>query len=290
MAGSAEELASLLVLEELDVDLFRGLQPTSGRQRVFGGQVAAQSVMAANRSVDDVFVMHSLHSYFLRPGDPAMPIVYDVERIRDGRSFATRRVMARQHGRPIYYLTANFQKPEDGYEHQNRMPAVVGPDGGIPMVDLARRGGDGAAEEWQREWSALDVRFLGTSAIGLAEDPERPARAQLWIRVAGDLGDDPLTHQAAFTYASDLTLLGASLVPHGVHFGTPGLQMASLDHTAWFHRPFRADRWWLYDQVSPSAVGGRGLATASVYTENGELVATVAQEGLIRFRDPSAGS
>jgi acyl-CoA thioesterase-2 len=290
MAGSAEELVSLLVLEQLDVDLFRGLQPDSGRQRVFGGQVAAQSVMAANRSVDDVFVMHSLHSYFLRPGDPAVPIVYDVERIRDGRSFATRRVMARQHGRPIYYLTANFQQPEGGYEHQNRMPEVVEPDRGVPMADLARSAGDGAAEEWQREWSALDVRFLGTSAMGLPEDAERPARAQLWIRVAGDLGDDPLTHQAAFTYASDLTLLGASLVPHGVHFGTPGLQMASLDHTVWFHRRFRADEWWLYDQVSPAAVGGRGLATASVFTEDGTLVATVAQEGLIRFREPTSGS
>ena len=290
MAGTAEELVSLLVLEQLDVDLFRGRQAATGRQRVFGGQVAAQSVMAANRSVDDTFVMHSLHSYFLRPGDPAVPIVYDVERIRDGRSFATRRVMARQHGRPIYYLTANFQQPEDGFEHQDRMPEVAGPDGGIAMADLARQRGAKAAEEWQREWSALDVRYLGTSGMGLADDPRHPARAQLWIRVAADLGDDPLTHQAAFTYASDLTLLGAALVPHGVHFGTPGLQMASLDHTVWFHRPFRADQWWLYDQVSPAAVGGRGLATASVYNEDGTLVATVAQEGLIRYRDRSGDS
>lgn len=286
MAGSAEELVSLLVLEQLDVDLFRGVQPTSGRQRVFGGQVAAQSVMAANRSVEDVFVMHSLHSYFLRPGDPSVPIVYDVERIRDGRSFATRRVMARQHGRPIYYLTANFQKPEDGFDHQDRMPDVVGPDHGFPMADLARQRGTGAAEEWDREWSALDARYLGTSAIGLPEDPAHPARAQLWIRVADDLGDDPLVHQAAFTYASDLTLLGASLVPHGVHFGSEGLQMASLDHTVWFHRQFRADEWWLYDQVSPVAHGGRGLATARVFTQDGTLVATVAQEGLIRVIDP----
>ena len=171
--------------------------------------MAAQSVVAANRSVDDAFVMHSLHSYFLRPGDPAVPIVYDVERIRDGRSFATRRVMARQHGRPIYYLTANFQKPEDGFEHQDRMPDVVGPDQGVRMADLARQRGPEAAQEWEREWSALDVRYLGTSAMGLPEDPEHPARAQLWIRIAGDLDDDPLTHRAAFTYASDLTLLGA---------------------------------------------------------------------------------
>ena len=290
MAGSAEELVSLLVLEQLDVDLFRGIQPDSGRQRVFGGQVAAQSVVAANRSVDDVFVMHSLHSYFLRPGDPAVPIIYDVERIRDGRSFATRRVMARQHGRPIYYLTANFQQPEDGFEHQNRMPDVVGPDDGVPMAELARQRGAAAADLWQREWAALDVRYIGTSTMGLPDDPDRPARAQLWIRVAGALGDDPLTHQAAFTYASDLTLLGAALVPHGVHFGTPGLQMASLDHTVWFHRPFRADEWWLYDQASPVAVGGRGLATAGVYAQDGSLVATVAQEGLIRFRDRSGDS
>ena len=290
MAGSAEELVSLLVLEQLDVDLFRGIQPDSGRQRVFGGQVAAQSVVAANRSVDDVFVMHSLHSYFLRPGDPAVPIIYDVERIRDGRSFATRRVMARQHGRPIYYLTANFQQPEDGFEHQNRMPDVVGPDDGVPMAELARQRGAAAADLWQREWAALDVRYIGTSTMGLPDDPDRPARAQLWIRVAGALGDDPLTHQAAFTYASDLTLLGAALVPHGVHFGTPGLQMASLDHTVWFHRPFRADEWWLYDQASPVAVGGRGLATAGVYAQDGSLVATVAQEGLIRFRDRSNDS
>ncbi len=283
MAGSAEELASLLVLEELDVDLFRGRQPATGRQRVFGGQVAGQSVMAAASSVEGDLVMHSLHSYFLRPGDPAVPIVYDVERIRDGRSFATRRVMARQHGRPIYYLTASFQRSEAGFEHQDLMPEVVGPDEGVKMADLVRRRSTGVGEEWEREWSALDVRYLGTSAAGLPDDVAHPARARLWIRVAGDLGDDPVTQQAAFTYASDLTLLGAALVPHGVHFGTPGMQMASLDHTVWFHRPFRADEWWLYDQTSPAAIGGRGLATAHVYTEGGALVATVAQEGLIRL-------
>ncbi|PUA79630.1 acyl-CoA thioesterase [Nocardioides currus] len=286
MAASAEELASLLVLEPLDVDLFRGRQADTSRQRVFGGQVAAQAVVAANRSLDEDFVMHSLHSYFLRPGDPAVPIIYDVERIRDGRTFATRRVMARQHGRPIYYLTASFQKPEDGFEHQDRMPDVAGPEHGLSMADLARSQGEKAGEEWVREWAALDARYLGTSKIGLPEDPDHPARARLWLRIDGDLGDDPLTHQAAFTYASDLTLLGAALVPHGVHFGTPGMQMASLDHTVWFHRPFRADDWWLYDQVSPRAVGGRGLATARVFSADGTLVATVAQEGLIRIREP----
>jgi acyl-CoA thioesterase-2 len=287
MAGSAAELVALLVLEDLDVDLYRGSQPDTERQRVFGGQVAAQSVIAATRSVDPAFVLHSLHSYFLRPGDTSIPIVYDVERIRDGRSFVTRRVMARQHGRPIYYLTADFQRPEDGFEHQDRMPDVVGPERGVPMSDLARQRGPDVGEEWQREWAALDVRYVGNSAHGMPEDPDHPARAQLWIRVDGRLDDDPLTHVAAFTYASDLTLLGAALVPHGVHIGSRKLQPASLDHTIWFHHAFRADEWWFYDQVSPIATGGRGLALARVFTQDGTLVATVAQEGLIRRRDPS---
>ena len=218
--------------------------------------MAAQALVAADRSVDDAFVMHSLHSYFLRPGDTAVPIVYDVERIRDGRSFATRRVVARQHGRPIYYLTASFQKPEDGFEHQDLMPDVVGARPGGPD---GRPGAPAGTRSRRRSGSASGRRSTcATSApraMGLAEDPEHPARARLWIRIAGDLADDPLTHRAAFTYASDLTLLGAALVPHGVHFGTPGMQMASLDHTMWFHRPFRADEWWLYDQVLAHRVG-----------------------------------
>ena len=287
MAGSATELAALLELEQLEVDLFRGSQAHTERQRVFGGQVAAQAVVAATRSVDGEFVLHSLHSYFLRPGDTSIPIVYDVERIRDGRAFATRRVSARQHGRPIFYMTANFQRPEPGLEHQDRMPEVAPPEDGMPLVELARQRGPEAAEHWEREWSALDVRYVGVSGMGLPDDPDHPARARLWIRVDGRLDDDPTVQAAAFTYASDLTLLGAALVPHGIHIASPRLQPASLDHAIWFHRPFRADEWWLYDQVSPFAGGGRGLATAHVFTQSGELVATVAQEGLIRVRDES---
>lgn len=289
MPGSVPELVDLLVLERLDVDLYRGRQPETTRQRVFGGQVAAQAVAAAALSCETgegaaPMVMHSMHSYFLRPGDVDVPIIYDVERIRDGRSFATRRVMARQHGKPIYYLTANFQAPEEGLEHQDRMPDVISPEDGVPVADLARQAGREAIEEWQREWAALDVRYVGTSALGLEPDPDHPARAQLWLRVAGDLDDDPLTHLSAFAYASDLTLLGAALTPHGIHINSPRMQAASLDHTIWFHRPFRADQWFFYDQVSPVAVGGRGLATARVFTRSGELVASVAQEGLIRRR------
>ena len=285
MPASIDALMRLLELEDLDVDLYRGTQPETTRQRVFGGQVAAQALVAGARSVDGEYALHSLHSYFLRPGDTRVPIIYDVERIRDGRSFATRRVVARQHGRGIYYLTANYQRAETGLDHQDVMPEVPGPDAGYPMSALARRSSESAGEDWEREWSALDIRHLGTTAQGLDADPAHPAQARLWVRVDGDVGEDPITHLAAFTYASDLTLLGAALVPHDINIASPRLQPASLDHTIWFHRPFRADRWWLYDQVSPSASGGRGLALARVFSEDGTLVATVAQEGLIRLRD-----
>lgn len=290
MPSSAEELVELLDIETLDTDLFRGSSPDTDRQRVFGGQVAAQALIAGTRTVDPGLDVHSLHAYFLRPGDPSVPIIYDAERIRDGRSFETRRVVARQHGHPIFYLTANYQRGEEGFEHQDAMPEVPGPDEGLTFAQLMELGsGDKrSAAEAAKEWAALDTRYLGNSAYPgrthLAEDSDRPARAQLWVRINGELGDDRVLHAAAFTYASDLTLLGASLVPHDVEIGSPRLMPASLDHTIWFHRPFRADRWWLYDQWSPSASGARGLSLARVFTEDGVLGATVAQEGLIRQR------
>jgi acyl-CoA thioesterase II len=288
MPSSAAELAELLDLETLDTDLFRGNSPDTDRQRVFGGQVAAQALIAGIRTVDEEFDVHSLHAYFLRPGDTAVPIIYDAERIRDGRSFETRRVVARQHGRDIFYLTANFQRPEPGLDHQDVMPDVPGPEEGLTFAQVVEltSGRGGLASGELKEWEALDTRYLGNTAYPgqthLAEDADRPARAQVWVRINGELGDDPRVHTAAFTYASDLTLLGASLVPHDVVIGSPQLVAASLDHTIWFHRPFRADRWWLYDQWSPSASGARGLSLARVFTEDGVLVATVAQEGLIR--------
>jgi acyl-CoA thioesterase-2 len=276
------DLAELLDLEEIDVNLYRGTQSDTDRQRVFGGQVAAQAMIAGVRTVDPAYGIHSLHSYFLRPGDTRVPIVYDVERIRDGRSFATRRVAARQHGRPISSLTANFQREEEGFEHQDVMPDVPGPEEGVSMVDLMRRAGNKDADALAKEWASLDARYLGNSRRGLPEDPARPSRSRMWIRVNAELGDDPVVHQAAFTYASDMSLLGATLAAHDVR--PSEVQMASLDHTIWFHRPFRANEWWLYDQTSPSATGGRGLALARVFTQDGRLVATVAQEGLIRPR------
>lgn len=288
MVRSAEELVKLLDLETIDVNIYRGTQPSTMLQRVFGGQVAAQALVAGARTVDHDRVVHSLHSYFLRPGDTAVPIIYDVERVRDGRSFSTRRVVARQHGKAIYYMTASFQVAEDGFEHRDAMPQARPPEEAVAMGELVRRAVDGAddeqwAERWMEEWAALDLRWVGDSRHGLT-DPEHPALSLLWIKVSGPLDDDPLTHRSALAYASDLTLLGSALVPHGVRIGDADVQTASLDHTIWFHRPFRADEWLLYDQVSPSASGARGLAIGRLFTQDGVLVATVAQEGLIRPR------
>jgi acyl-CoA thioesterase II len=283
MPASAAELIALLDLEDLDVDLYRGRQPATDRQRVFGGQVAAQALIAATRSTDPAYVVHSLHSYFLLPGDTSVPIIYEVERIRDGRSFHTRRVVARQRGRSIYYLTANFHLTEDGFEHQDRMPEVIPPGGAPSLLTLMGEATGADPAELEKEWAALDLRYVADSRNGI-DDPDHPARVRMWIRVNGELGEDPRAHEAAFAYASDMTLLGAALVPHGVLLTSDNLMPASLDHTIWFHRPFRADRWWLYDQWSPSAHGARGMALARVFTEEGVLAATVAQEGLIRRR------
>jgi acyl-CoA thioesterase-2 len=286
LPSSARELVELLDLEAIDVNLFRGTQPDTILQRVFGGQVAGQALVAGARTVDADRTVHSLHSYFLLPGDTAVPIVYDVERIRDGRSFSTRRVVARQHGRAIYYMTASFQTGEEGLEHQDLMPTVSSPAESVDVGELLSRRAAERAEEWRREWAALELRWVGDSRHGGGDLPtdEHPAQSRLWMRVNGDLGDDPLLHRAALTYASDLTLLGSALVPHGMQVADPQLQSASLDHTVWFHRPFRADAWLLYDQVSPTATGARGLALGRLFTQDGVLVATVAQEGLIRYR------
>ena len=284
MPSTVDELLALLDLETLDPDLFRGRQPTTTMQRVFGGQVAGQALVAAARTAPEQMSVHSLHSYFLRPGDTAVPIIYDVDRVRDGRSFATRRVLGRQHGRPIYALTASFQVHEDGFDHQDAMPEVPSPEASVD-VGAALSASGRSGEDWLREWAVLELRHAGDSGPGgVLQGPEHPARARFWVRVHDRLPDDAVVHQAALTYASDLTLLGSALVPHGVLIGDPRLQAASLDHAVWLHRPFRADEWLLYDQVSPSASGARGLALGRLFTQEGALVATVAQEGLIRPR------
>lgn len=291
MPKDAAALVALLDLERIDDNLFRGAQEPSVLPRVFGGQVAAQALVAGTRTVDPAYAAHSLHSYFLQPGDPAAPIVYDVETLRDGRSFATRRVLARQHGRPIFALTANFQRPEEGWDHQDVMPDVLAPEDALdPRRMLAEMHPDSDAGAFD-EWDFADLRYVGSSGDGLlAADPEHPGLQRCWLRVASRLPDDPVLHVAAFTYLSDMTLMGAALAPHGARPEDGTHLVASLDHAIWFHRPFRADEWWLYDQTSPFAAGGRGLVTAGVFTEAGALVATVAQEALMRTFDASRRS
>lgn len=284
MPASLTEVIGLLDLEELEVGLYRGRQPEQTfLPRAYGGQVAAQAVMAAQRTVPDDRVIHSLHSYFLLGGDPHAPIIYDVEMVRDGGSFTTRRVAARQAGTVIFYMTASFQRTEAGFQHADRMPPVPGPDECIKLGDLIGKLQPDQVDGWRREWSSFDLRYIGDNRD--AADVNRgltPVVQRLWFRADGDLPADDRLHNAAFTYISDFSLLSATLLPHGVRIGDPGLMVASLDHTIWFHRPIRADEWLLYDQTSPSASGARGLSTAHVFSREGTLVATVAQEGLIR--------
>jgi acyl-CoA thioesterase-2 len=282
--ASLTEVIGLLDLEELEVGLYRGRQPGhTFLPRAYGGQVAAQGVMAAQRTVPDDRIIHSLHAYFLLGGDPHAPIIYDVEMVRDGGSFTTRRVAARQAGKVIFYMTASFQRFEKGFEHQDRMPAVPGPDDCAKLGDLIERLRPDQIDGWRREWSSFDLRYVGDNRDG--SDANRtltPVVQRLWFRADGDLPNDDRVHNAAFTYISDFSLLSAALLPHGVYIGDPSLMVASLDHAIWFHRPIRADQWLLYDQASPSASGARGLSTAHVFSQDGTLVATVAQEGLIR--------
>jgi acyl-CoA thioesterase II len=279
---SVSELIDLLDLEEIEIGLFRARQPDTQLQRVFGGQVLAQALIAAARTVPVSRVLHSLHAYFLVPGRTDLPIVYDVEAVRDGGSFSSRRAVARQGGKVIFYLSSSFHELEEGFEHLDRVPDdVPAPEACPNLGEVFSEASGLPGSFWEREWGALDVRYVGDSRPGGAlVNEHHPARSRVWVRARGTLPEDRRLHHAALAYASDLTLLGATTVPHGVFIGL-NVQAASIDHAMWFHRPFRADDWLLYDQVSPSASGGLGLATAQLF-QNGILVSTVAQEGLIR--------
>ena len=278
--GAVDELVTLLDLENIEVNFFRGLSPAVDQQRVFGGQVAGQALVAAARTVDDDRSIHSLHAYFLRPGDPKVPILYEVDRQRDGRSFTTRRVVAIQHGRPIFNMSASFHLPEDGFSHQFEMPAGVTPPD--ELDDFETRWAPYKAElgDWYTRPRAIDTRYADWSPPDRA-DP-LPPRHRVWVRANGVLPDQPVLHACVLAYLSDMTLLDTTLLPHGGTFMNGRIQMASLDHAMWFHRPFRADDWLLYDQDTPSGSDGRGLARGFFFTEAGELAVSVVQEGLIR--------
>ncbi|MGH9082812.1 MAG: acyl-CoA thioesterase [Acidimicrobiales bacterium] len=280
MSESLDFLVRLLDLEAIEVNIFRGIQPAEERQRVFGGQVAAQALVAAGRTVAHGQV-HSLHSYFLRPGDPMVPILYEVDRIRDGRSFTTRRVVAIQHGRAIFNMQASFHDDEEGPDHQFPMPDVPPPESVAPLIErLAPRRDQ--FTEWFARPHPIDQRHLGDLPWEKAEASEPYQR--LWIRADGELDDGPLLHAAVVTYASDLSLFDTILRAHPVRWDNPAFMGASLDHCMWFHRSFRADEWLLYDTDSPVATGARGLARGFLYDRSGRLVVSMVQEGLVRVR------
>lgn len=285
--ASLTHLLGLLDLENIEENVFRGTSPAEPVQRVFGGQVLAQALVAATRTVAQNRLCHSLHAYFLRPGDPKVPILYQVDRSRDGGSFTARRVVAIQHGLQIFILAASFQKSEAGFEHQSQMPVVPGPD--ELEDDQQRLLRDPALAPHIRAWVARERPFETRSVLGrgpFAGNGDRPARAavdHIWLKTRGPLPDDFATHRALLAFVSDMSLLDTSLLPHGKSIFAD-VQVASLDHAMWFHRPFRADEWLLYVQDSPSAWGARGFNRGAIYRRDGTLVASVAQEGLIRPR------
>ncbi|MFF5917676.1 acyl-CoA thioesterase [Streptomyces flavochromogenes] len=281
--SALDGLLDLLDLERIERDIFRGESRSALVPRVFGGQVAAQALVAAGRTVPADRLAHSLHAYFLRPGDPGAPIVYTVDRIRDGRSFTTRRVVAVQHGQPIFHLSASFQTYEEGLDHQADMPAAPDPESlPTPAEMLPRHLPREVADRLIEARAAVDLRYAEVPPWGSVGEPREP-RSQVWFRTNGKLADDPLLHVVLATYVSDMTLLDSVLLAHGRGGWAVGdVVGASLDHAMWFHRPFRADEWLLYDQESPTASGGRGLGQARIYTQDGRLAISVIQEGVVR--------
>jgi len=286
MGNTVEELLKLIDLEPLEVNIYRGRNRDIGSGRVFGGQVLAQALVAARRTVEEEREAHSLHGYFILPGDLAAPIVYFVDRLRDGRSFTTRRVTAIQHGRAIFNLSASFHVSEPGPEHQTETPDVPAPESLVSELDLIREQSDRIPEHVRAVLTQdrpIDFRVVSPTDP-FTPEPSPPVR-YFWLRAVGAMPDDTICHQAVLAYASDYGLLATVLQPHGFSVRAPGLQVATLDHALWFHRPFRADEWLLYSIDSPAAAGARGFARGSIFTRDGVLIASVAQEGLTRVRD-----
>ncbi|MHB1877545.1 MAG: acyl-CoA thioesterase [Streptosporangiaceae bacterium] len=283
MSDALDAVVKLLDLEQIELDIFRGRSPAGERrQRVFGGQVAGQALVAAGRTVPEDRPVHSLHAYFIRPGDPAVPLIYLVDRVRDGRSFTTRRVSAVQHGKTIFALSASFHHPEPGVLHARPMPQVPGPEELPSTASRMEEIFGPAATEFTRN-NPIDIRHVGPLTFEAVKDPSmRTTHSMAWLRADGELPDDSLLHVCMMTYASDMTLLDSVLLANGLSWADGKTVGASLDHAMWFHRPFRADRWLLYAQESPIAAGARGLARGELYTREGDLVVSVMQEGLIR--------
>lgn len=286
MATVLDDLVKLLALERIEENLFRGQSQDLGWGTVFGGQVLGQALSAAAQTVPSERHVHSMHAYFLRPGDVSKPIVYDVDRIRDGSSFTTRRVVAIQNGKAIFNLAASFQKEEPGFEHQEPMPPAPPPESletdQSRLLAAADRLPQFARTHIEAE-RPIELRIVDPSDDLFHPSP-RAARRMVWLRAIAPLPDDPALHAYLLAYASDFSFVTTALLPHGVSWLTPGMQIASIDHVMWFHRPARIDEWLLYVMESPAARGARGLARGFIYTRDGQLVASTAQEGLIRRR------
>ena len=277
-----DDLVALLDVEQIEVNIFRGRSPDENRQRVFGGQVAGQALISAARTIDQVGrEVHSLHAYFVRPGDPDIPILYEVDRLRDGTSFSTRRVIAIQHGKVIFNLQASFHAAEPGLDYQLTMPTNVPAPESLPDFKTRMEPYKKQLGEWYDRPRPIDIRYVDTDPASREGNPRQGQR--VWMRADGKLPTDSVLHACIVTYASDMTLLDTALLPHGIGWTDGKVQMASLDHAMWFHRPFRADDWLLYDQTSFSTSGARGLAGGSIFSSNGELAISVVQEGLIRL-------
>jgi len=277
-----DELIETLTLEQIEVNLFRGRSPTEERTRIFGGQVVAQALTAAYKTVENR-VCHSLQSYFIRPGDPSIPVLYQVERSRDGRSFTTRRVIAIQHGEQIFNMACSFQEPEDGFDHQSEMPDAPPPESVADDIERWRvvyKDDPASTARWVRE-RPIEMRPI--NPVDLLAPKKLPPRHMVWFRARENCGDDVALNQTLLAYASDYSLLGTALLPHGVTW-LSNVQTASLDHILWFHRPTNFARWHLYVQDSPSASGARGFNRGAIYRDDGVLVASAAQEGLLRKR------
>jgi len=286
MSAALDELLSILDLEPLEHNLYRGLSPQVGWQRVFGGQVIGQALVAANRTVEGR-AAHSLHAYFLRAGDPTVPIIYEVDRIRDGGSFSTRRVVAIQHGHAIFSMAASFHKEEAGLEHQMAMPDVPPPEDLPSEAELKERLIERVPAPVKAYWQAerpIEIRPVDLSRY-FSRDKHGPSQL-VWIKATGTLGENLALHQCVLAYASDFTLLDTALIAHGRFVFDPNLMLASLDHAVWFHEPFRADEWLLYAQDSPSSGASRAFCRGTLFTRDGRLVASTAQEGLVRERKP----